>query len=314
MRKLLSIVTNTYFAEEFILDTLERLRCVAKDIRQRFDIDVEIVMVDDGSKDRTVELLEQEHAKNKNFRFAKFTKNFGAIHSYRAGIKISKGDAVVHLASDMQEPPEMIPMLVEKWLEGYKFVYCPRESRNDALSSKVFSSVYYYIFNKIAIIKDFPKTGFDMVLMDRQVVNVYLACEEKNYTPQQLIWWMGFKSVSVPIQRVARASGKSGWTFAKKLTLAMDTIISMSYVPIRAMSVIGVITACISFVYGLYILFNAIFGTPSVHGWASLMVIIVFLMGVIMIMLGIIGEYLWRVLENVKGRPSYIIDKISEIE
>lgn len=310
-KQLLSIATNTYYAEKFIISSLERIRKVADEIRRSFNIDVEIVVVDDGSKDGTVNILNSEFSKNQDFKFVTLTRNFGAINSHRAGVAACKGDAVVFLASDMQDPPEIITTLVKEWIEhGHKFIYCPRQTRNDPSISKIFAKAYYFVFKKISQIKDFPRSGFDICLMDRQVVDVFLSCKEKSYTPQQLIWWFGFRSLSIPITREERKDGKSGWTFSKKLTLAIDTIISMSNFPIRFISSFGILVAFSSIGFGLYILYQALFGSIIVAGWASLMCLTSFLLGVVMIMLGIIGEYLGRVLDEVKGRPSYIVNEV----
>jgi dolichol-phosphate mannosyltransferase len=314
MKKLLSIVTNTYFAEKFIISSLERIRKVANEIRETYDLDVEIIIVDDGSKDRTIEILTKAYEAKKDFTLLVLTKNFGAVNSYRAGIEEAKGDAVVHLASDMQEPPEVIPQMIKAWQDGFKFVYCFRKTRKDPLVSKIFSKIYYGIFIRFSQIKDFPKTGFDMVLMERQVVNTFLSYKEKHYTPQQLIWSFGFKSFGIPINREERLHGKSGWSFSKKITLAIDTMISMSYLPIRTISVIGFITSILSILYGIYIAYGAIFGNIKVEGWASIVCIISFLLGIVMLMLGIMGEYLWRIFAELKNRPSFIIDKTFEIK
>lgn len=308
---LLSIATNTYYAEKFIISSLERIRKVADEIRQNFNIDVEIIVVDDGSKDKTLEILNAEFNKNQDFKLIKLARNFGAVISHRAGVEACKGDAVVFLASDMQDPPEVIPKLVKEWIENsHKFIYCPRQRRNDPFISRLFAKFYYYIFRNISQIKDFPRSGFDICLMDRQVTNCFISCKEKNYTPQQLIWWFGFQSLAIPIAREKREEGKSGWTFSKKLTLAIDTIISMSHVPIRFISLCGILIAFSSIGFGLYILYQAVFGSIIVAGWSSLMCVISFLLGIIMMMLGIIGEYLCRVLEEVRGRPRYVIDEI----
>ncbi len=310
-KRLLSIAMNTYYAERFIISSLERVRKIAEEIRRNFNIDVEIIIVDDGSKDETVNILNAEFNKNQDFKFLTLTRNFGSVNSHRAGVAACNGDAVVFLASDMQDPPEVIPTLVREWIDnGHKFIYCPRQSRKDPLISKIFSQAYYFILNKISQIKDFPRSSFDICLMDRQVVNAFLACKEKNYNPPQLIWWLGFRSLSIPIVREKREFGKSGWTFSKKLTLAIDGIISTSHVPIRFISSFGIIVAFLSIGYGSYIFYQALFGSVVVAGWSSLMCIVSFLLGIVMVMLGIIGEYLYRVLEETRGRPAYIIDNV----
>ena len=162
---LLSIATNTYYAEKFIISSLERIRKVADEIRQNFNIDVEIIVVDDGSKDKTLEILNAEFNKNQDFKLIKLARNFGAVISHRAGVEACKGDAVVFLASDMQDPPEVIPKLVKEWIENsHKFIYCPRQRRNDPFISRLFAKFYYYIFRNISQIKDFPRSGFDICL------------------------------------------------------------------------------------------------------------------------------------------------------
>lgn len=308
--KTLSIVTSVYCAEQFILESLKHFRDVIHKLKETNNIKVNFIAVDDGSHDNTVELLKKEQQDKQDFHFIKLSRNFGAVYCMQAGIEYAQSissDAVVCLASDMQDPPELVISMVEQWFSGNKFIICVRKSRHDPVLTKFFSKIYYKLFTKFAI-KDFPKKGFDMMLLDKQVLTEFIACNEKNFTPQQLVFWLGFKPHIIEYDRQKRAAGKSTWTFSKKFKLAIDTFISMSYFPVRFMSGVGLTVAFVSFLYGLFIIIGKLSGNISVSGWASITVILSFLLGLNMMMVGIIGEYLWRVLDQVRDRPKYVVD------
>lgn len=308
--KTLSIVTNVYCAEKFILESLRNFRDVTHKLKEIHNIKVNFIAVDDGSHDNTAKLLKKEQQDKKDFHFIKLSRNFGAVYCLQAGIEYAESilsDAVVCLASDMQDPPALIIPMVEQWLSGNKFIICVRKSRHDPVITKFFSRLYYKLFTKF-VIKNFPKKGFDMMLLDKQVLAEFIACNEKNFTPQQLVFWLGFKPYIIEYDRQERAAGKSTWTFSKKFKLAIDTFVSMSYFPVRFMSGVGLTVAFVSFLYGLFIIIGKLSGNIPLSGWASITVILSFLLGLNMMMVGVIGEYLWRVLDQVRDRPKYVVD------
>lgn len=313
-RILLSISIPVYNFADQILDSLNRIRKIAKEVEKKFHIKTELIIVDDGSKDNTVDIITKAHEKHGDFRFIKLSRNFGGIYCHRACMTYSKGDIFINVAQDMQDPPELIPQMVEKYLEGYKFVYCSREKRVDPFLSKIFAALYYKIFFFLSDLKGFPTKGFDYCLISREIVDILLSSFDKSYTPQHIIWWTGFKGYEIKYNREKRSGGKSAWTFMAKVNLALETIVYSSTKLLRISSICGTIISFCAFIFGVKIVILTLLYGNKTPGWTSLACLISFLSGIIMIMLGIIGEYLRLIAEYVKQRPSFVIDKILEIK
>ncbi|MDQ0917607.1 glycosyltransferase family 2 protein [Paenibacillus sp. V4I5] len=303
-----SIVVPVYYNELNIPNTIPRLQNL-QDILPDFEL--EFIFVDDGSRDKSFELLLQHKKKDSRIKIIKLSKNFGSMSAIQAGLTIASGDCIGIIASDLQDPPELFVEMIDKWKQGKKVVMATRSDREESVSQKLFSNFYYYLMEKFAL-KDYPSGGFDFVLLDKQIVEELTQIHEKNTNIMSLIFWLGHDRESIPYVRQERKLGKSRWTLSKKIKLFIDSFVSFSYAPIRFMSLIGVITALMSFLYGIFVITNALFGTIELQGWSSLIAIITFLLGIIMIMLGIIGEYLWRILDESRKRPAYIIDEIFE--
>jgi dolichol-phosphate mannosyltransferase len=273
------------------------------------DYRLEFIFVDDGSGDDSFRLLAEARQQDARIRVIKLSRNFGSMAAIQAGLHYARGDCAGVIAADLQDPPELFLEMIRQWEGGRKVVLGMREGRRDGALRDMCSAVYYALLRRFAI-ADYPRGGFDMVLVDRQIVEELGRITEKNTNIMSLIFWLGYDRGSVSYVRQQREAGASRWTVAKKIKLFIDTFINFSYAPIRFISGIGLLTAVLSFSYGLLVILLRCFGTISLPGWTILVVILTFLLGLIMIMLGIIGEYLWRILDESRKRPPYVIDRI----
>lgn len=304
----LSIVVPIYYNELNIPHTIPRLQDLENIIP---DCDFEFVFVDDGSKDRSFSLLMEAKKQDSRIKVIKLSRNFGSMSAIQAGLNYTTGDCVGIIAADLQDPPELFKEMIEYWRSGKKVVLATREDREESFSQKLFSNTYYMLLEKFAL-KGYPKGGFDFLLIDKQVVHEVVRIQEKNTNIMSLIYWLGHDQVQIPYVRQERKLGKSRWTLSKKIKLFIDSFVSFSYSPIRFMSFIGVITAILSFLYGVFVIVGTLSGFIELQGWTTIIALITFLLGIIMIMLGIIGEYLWRILDESRERPSYVIDQTFE--
>ncbi|WP_340026060.1 glycosyltransferase family 2 protein [Paenibacillus sp. FSL K6-1096] len=304
----LSIVVPIYFNELNIPHTIPRLQELENIIP---DCDFEFVFVDDGSKDNSFSLLMEAKRQDPRIKIIKLSRNFGSMSAIQAGLNYTTGDCVGIIAADLQDPPELFKEMIEHWRSGKKVVLATREDREESFSQKLFSNTYYYLLEKFAL-KGYPTGGFDFLLIDKQVVHEVVRIQEKNTNIMSLIYWLGHDQEQIPYVRQERKLGKSRWTLSKKVKLFIDSFVSFSYSPIRFMSFIGVITAILSFLYGVFVIVGTLSGFIELQGWTTIIALITFLLGIIMIMLGIIGEYLWRILDESRERPSYVIDQTFE--
>ncbi|SDH58710.1 dolichol-phosphate mannosyltransferase [Aneurinibacillus thermoaerophilus] len=307
-RKKFSILVPIYFNELNIPYTVPRLQNL-QNILPEYDL--EFVFVDDGSQDNSLSLLLEAKKSDERIKVIKLSRNFGSMSAISAGLHYVTGDCVGIIAADLQDPPELFAEMIKSWESGKKIVMATRSDREESFSQKLFSNSYYFLMDKFAI-KNYPKGGFDFVLLDKQVVQELNNINEKNTNIMSLIFWLGHEQDFIPYVRQKRELGKSRWTMSKKIKLFIDSFVSFSYVPIRFMSLVGFFTALLSFLYGIFAVFNTLTGNITVPGWTSVIGLITFLLGLIMVMLGIIGEYLWRVLDEARNRPHYIIDEVYE--
>jgi len=304
--KKFSIVIPVYFNELNIPHLVPRLKNIQKKLSS---YEFEFIFVDDGSGDKSFELLVEEQKKDNCIKIIKLSRNFGSMSAIQAGLHYVTGDCVGIIAADLQEPPELFIEMITKWESGSKVVMACREDREGSCLQKLFASTYYYLLKKFAL-KDYPKGGFDLVVVDRQIVDELNRISEKNTNIMSLIFWLGHDRDSVSYVRQEREQGTSRWTLSKKIKLVIDSFVNFSHVPIRFISLVGFITALLSFTYNIYVLFLWCFSTIPVRGWASIVSVVTLLLGLIMIMLGIIGEYLCRILDESRKRPSYVVDKV----
>ncbi|NMA13122.1 MAG: glycosyltransferase family 2 protein [Chloroflexi bacterium] len=310
--KKISIVIPVYFNEQNLLDTVPRLIQLTHHNSKNYLF--EIIFVDDGSKDNSLSILIDYQRKYPDIiRVAKLSRNFGSMAAIAAGFSIANGDCVGVITADLQDPPELFVQMIESWEKGNKLILAVRENREDSFFERKFSNLFYKLVRKYAL-ESYPPGGFDFLLADKQIITEINKISEKNTNIMSLIYWTGFDPVLIPYTRKKRKKGKSRWTFSKKIKLFLDTFVGFSYVPIRALSAIGLMVAIASFLYGAFILLSWIFWGTVVQGWVPMMIILTFTAGIQMLMLGVLGEYLWRGLDETRKRPLFIIDKVYEKE
>ena len=307
--KKISIIVPVFYEAESISLLYKELVKVEEQLYKR-DMEMELIFVDDGSKDGSLQALLKIREQRPNTKVIKLSRNFGAIHASKTGMRFVTGDCFMLLAADLQDPPMLIVKMAELWLAGHKFVICVRSGRNDPFSVKWFA----YIYNKLVrlfVVKDFPKGGFDMALMDRDMLD-YLKNSSKNINHSLLAFWLGYRPEIIPYERPERIHGKSGWTFSKRIKLFIDSLLGFSVVPIRVMSLFGICVSSLSLLYGVIIIIGAIYGTIVVQGFAAIVTLISFLLGIVIFMLGVIGEYIVRIFDELNKRPETVIDEIYE--
>ncbi len=303
--KKISIIIPVYYNSESLNELIES---IVRDATPNFE-DYEIIMVDDGSGDDSWDIMKQIYQRYNNVRIAKLSRNFGAHAAVMAGFSMAEGDCVTSKAADMQEPTELLVDMYKKWCEGNKVVIATRIQRQEPLLKRLFADMYYEIIRKLAL-SNMPKKGFDICLLDRQVVDILLRLKEKNSAITLQVLWTGFKTSEVGYTRQARKTGRSRWTLAKKIKLTIDSLVSFSYIPIRIMTTLGGGFILGAVIWGVRILIALIQGNVGVRGWSSIILLLLVSSGVIMFTLGILGEYIWRTLDASRNRPLYIIDEM----
>ena len=302
-----SIIVPVYFNERSLPHLSDALLSIEATLLEK-GVEMELIFVDDGSGDGSLSELFKIKQRMRGTKVIKLTRNFGAVHASKMGMQFVTGDCFVMLAADLQDPPELIPTMVDKWLEGAKFVICKRTHRADPPMSKLFAYVFYKLV-RFFVIQDYPSRGFDLALMDRAMLP-YMQSSSKNINPPLFAYWLGFQPEVILYERQKRVHGKSRWTFSKRMKLFLDSLLGFSVAPIRLISLIGFFVSLGSFGYGSLILVNAIRGKTVVLGFATIVTILSFLLGLIIIMLGVIGEYIWRIFDEVNKRPESVIDEI----
>jgi len=305
--KTFSIIIPVYYNELNLPDTVPQLLRLKDKLP---DYNFELIFVDDGSNDQSLGILLDFQSNHADIiKIAKLTRNFGSMAAIQAGFTVATGDCVGMISADLQDPPELFLEMLEYWEKGSKAVFAIRQDREESVLSKFFSNTYYSLVRKFAM-PDYPDGGFDFFLVDRQIIEELKQIREKNTNIMTLIHWLGFRPIMIPYIRRQRTKGKSRWTVAKKVKLFVDTFVAFSYFPIRALSLIGLLVALGSFFYGMFILFYWFFFDIPVQGYVPTMLIMTFTSGIQMTMLGILGEYLWRTLDEVRRRPPFVIDEI----
>jgi len=305
--KKFSIVVPVYFNELNLPDIIPRLLALKDKISES---EFEFIFVDDGSEDKSLEILLKFRKKFPDeIRVVKLTRNFGSMAAIQAGLKVSKGDCVGVIAADLQDPPELFVDMFKHWQKGTKAVLAIRKDRQDSIPSKISSKIYYHFMRKYAI-PDLPKGGFDFFLIDRQIVDQLNKIPEKNTNLMNLLFWLGYEYVTIPYVRQKRKKGKSRWTLSKKIKLVIDSFIGFSYIPIKLLPSFGIIFAIAAFVYAGITFYNWTVGDIKVEGWTTTIILLTLIGGIQMIMLGILGEYLWRTLDETRKRPAFVIEKI----
>jgi len=277
-------------------------------------LDFEIVFVNDGSRDKTLARLLELTERDEGIRIINLARNFGKEIALSAGIDYASGDVIVPMDADLQDPPELIPRFLEWWRKGYDVVYGVRTSRNqDTFAKRASASLFYRFFNRVSDLH-MPENAGDFRLIDRRVADVLRQMPERNRFMKGLFAWVGFRSVGVPYERPRRAAGTTKWSPWKLWNFALDGLVGFSTVPLRVWSYIGVFIAALAFAYGGFIFIRTLLLGVDVPGYASLLTTVLFLGGVQLLSIGVIGEYLGRFFIEVKGRPLYVVDSVHAVE
>lgn len=305
--KSISIVVPVYYNETNLPDTIPQLLAVGDRL---VGYDFELIFADDGSGDNSLQILLDFQSKYPNtIKVVKLTRNFGAMAAVQAGFTVAGGDCVGVIAADLQDPPELFVEMIRYWESGIKAVFAVRQDREESLAQKFFSNAYYFLLRKMAV-PDYPRGGFDFLLIDKQVVEQINKISEKNTNIFTLVFWLGFPHIQIPYVRKSRKMGRSRWTLQKKIKLFIDSFVSFSFVPIRVFSFIGLIVALFSFLYGAIVFIAWVNYKIDVKGYVPTMLALTFTSGLQMTMLGVLGEYIWRVLDEIRKRPTYVIDEV----
>jgi glycosyltransferase involved in cell wall biosynthesis len=299
----ISFVVAVYHNEGALSKTHEKIQSVfSNELAQH---EYEIVFVDDGSKDGSLREILSLREQDDRVKVITFTRNFGQMAAMLAGFKEATGDAVINISADLQDPVELIPQMVEKWQEGAETVICYRTDRTDTLSAKLFSRLAYGVLRMS--LPQIPPGGFDFVLMDRKVMDAFNAIDVRHRFFQGDLLWTGYRTSFIPYVRLQRTIGKSQYNFGKKLKNFLDAVLDASYLPIRFISLVGGLTSVLGVLYSGTIVLSWFRGETPFAGWAPIMIAILLVGGLIMVMLGVIGEYVWRINEEVRKRPNYVV-------
>ncbi|MBE9118110.1 glycosyltransferase family 2 protein [Lusitaniella coriacea LEGE 07157] len=306
----LSIVVPVYNEAVNLNSLFKRLETVMDDLGRSY----EIVCINDGSKDDTLSRLIECHQRNPNIKVINLSRNFGKEIALTAGIDYATGAAVIPIDADLQDPPELIGELVEKWQEGYDVVYCTRRSRKGETWLKRFTAnAFYRAISKMSRVPIPQDTG-DFRLLDRRVVEALKLLPERTRFMKGLFSWVGFKQTAILFDREPRLQGTTTWNYWKLWNLALDGIISFSSLPLKIWSYLGLSISFLSLLYASFLVLRTIIFGIDVPGYASIIVAVLFLGGIQLITLGVLGEYLGRVYEEVKGRPIYLVRDVYGFE
>lgn len=308
-KKTFSIVVPVYQNEANLDDTIPKLLSLQESLSS---YNLELVFVDDGSTDKSFEvLLKYQLCYPAKIKIVKLTKNFGQTPATQVGLREADGDCIGIISADLQDPYELFATMVAKWETGTKLVIAEREKREEGKWHSFISGLYWKMINRYAI-KDFPIGGFDFCLMDKKVRDDIVRINEKNTSIFPLIFSLGYDYDILPFTRKLRSAGKSQWTFSKKVKLTIDTFVGFTYLPVRIISLLGIITSIATFLYSLLIFLRWLILGSTVAGWTTIAILVSMLGGLILLSLGIISEYLWRILDETRKRPNFVIDRVIE--
>lgn len=303
-KALLSVVVPVYGNAAELRALHARLSAASGSVAS---LESEYVFVDDGSRDDSFEVLTALAAQDVRVRVLALSRNFGSNAAILAGLAQARGDAAMTLAADLQDPPELIPQLVAAWRGGAEVVLAARRKRDDPLPSRLLASAFNRLF-RLLVFPQFPKGGFDLVLMDRRVVDTILSMPEKNSYLFGQVLWVGFRRATILYDRAARTSGRSGWTLWRKVKYLIDAFTAFSYLPVRVASLLGLLLAGLGFAYAALVIVLRLRGDiVEPRGFSALLVVILVTAGAQLVVAGLTGEYLWRVLEEVRPRPPYVV-------
>jgi polyisoprenyl-phosphate glycosyltransferase len=301
----ISVVIPVYNEEGNLLPLYERLASVLTESR----FDYEIIFVIDGSRDSSLQVVCRLANEDPRVAVVELARNFGHQIAISAGLDYAKGRGVVVMDSDLQDPPEFLTDLISKWKEGYDVVYAVRVKRKENIFKRAAYSFFYRLLNRTSNIQ-IPLNAGDFCIMDRRVVDILVAMPERNRFVRGIRSWVGFKQIGLICERQARQSGKPGYTLSRLIYLALDGLVSFSYLPLRVISILGWCVSIFSILLSIFYLIKKILFGLNPPGFATLVVAIFFLSGIQLITIGVIGEYVGRISEEVKQRPLYVVKQI----
>lgn len=306
-----TVIVPVYYNEGSITTTFNKVKTVLDS--NTYSNAYEFIFVDDGSADGSYTELQQLRAEYPSLvRLIKFTRNFGQVAAMKAGYMHARGRCVINISADLQDPPALInDMLNYYFEEKYEVVICTRQDREESWFRKKTSLFFYKTMQKLTF-KNMPLGGFDFALLSRKVIDAFIHNHEANPFWQGQVLWTGYKIKFIPYQRLKREIGKSRWTFGKKIKYLIDGVLAYSYFPLRFMTGLGIVLFLAGLIYAIIIVLSYFIGNVPFKGWAPIMILVLILSGIQMLMLGIIGEYLWRTLDQVRDRPQFIIESIEE--
>lgn len=303
---LLSIVVPAYNEADNLPLLYERVRNLNW---AAMGVEFELVVVDDHSTDATSAVIDELCRRDERVKTLRFSRNFGSHAACTAGLEAARGAVAVVLAADLQDPPEIVPALVDEWRKGFPIVWAVRGEREGESWQTRFTARLFYVLIERLTRMNMPPNGADFFLLDRAVLEALRSTPERNTSLVAQIQWLGFSQSSLVYTKQARAAGRSKWTLTKRIKLAMDWIVGFSYFPIRFMSALGLFFACAGFLYALFLVLRRFVFVVPVEGWTSLISVVLIMSGVQMVMLGVLGEYLWRSFDASRQRPRFIIER-----
>lgn len=300
-----SVVIPAFNEENNILPLTKQLKEVLQD-------DFEVLFVDDGSTDSTLDVLKQLHQKDNRFRYLSFSRNFGHQNAIKCGIDYATGECIITMDADLQHPPSLIPEMISKWREGYDIVYTQRiEEKEISFFKRCSSSFFYSLMNKLSDVKLDPGSA-DFRLVDQRVAEVIRNTNESNLFIRGFVSWMGFRQHRITYHAAPRHSGKTKYSFRKMFSFALNGITSFSIKPLRFSIVMGMLISFFAFIYAMYaVVLYMFFPERAVAGWASVLVSVLFMGGIQLLFLGVLGEYLGKLFMQSKNRPTYIVKEKS---
>jgi dolichol-phosphate mannosyltransferase len=298
-----SVVVPIFNEEEVLSPFYERLKNVMNSLNE----DYEIIFVNDGSTDHSMEELQKLSQSDPNVKIIEFSRNFGHQIAITAGLDHTNGQAIIIMDGDLQHPPEVIPKLIQKWKEGYEVVYTVKKETKDAgFFKNISASVFYSLMNKIGNIR-IPKHGADFRLVDQKVLESLKLLRERSRFMRGLVNWVGYSQTSVEFEADARYAGATKYSLKRMIQFALDGITSFSSFPLRISTYFGFLVSAMSFLYAAFAIYARLFTQIALPGWTSILVAVLFLGGVQLITIGLLGEYIGRIYDEVKQRPLYLI-------
>lgn len=307
MKNIISVIIPCYNEQETVNRFYKEIKRVTDDI---LDYSFEFIYVNDGSKDPTASLVKELHVKDERVCLVDFSRNFGKEAAMLAGMELAQGDAIVIMDVDLQDPPELVPKMIKLYEEGYENIYTRRRNREgEPPIRSFFANLFYKLINQMSDV-EIINGARDYRLLSRRAVDELIKLKEKNRFSKGLFQWVGYDSICLEFDHVERVAGETKWSFMKLVDYAIEGITDFSNAPLRFATYTGIVIAVISFLYLIYILIETMINGSTTAGWPSLVCIILFLGGIQLIFLGVIGEYIGRIYNEVKERPIYIVKEV----